>query len=136
MVNQASTREKIQGGNTQCKHSERKSLCGLCGSGNIIPQESGCLLYSGDIMCSAGVVFVAEEWIGKNFEVQSLRQNHLSELIVGHHVNTILCVNAPQTGLVMRLRTYSLISLVLCMVGWGTAGQNQMLRVIEPYSVS
>ena len=29
--------------------------------------------------CTAGLgVFVAEEWIGKIFEVQSLRQNHLA----------------------------------------------------------
>ena len=37
--------EEIQGGNTQCEHPERKSLRG---SGNTIPQESGCLLHSGD----------------------------------------------------------------------------------------
>ena len=37
--------EEIQGGNTQCEHSERKSLRV---SGNIIPHESGCLLHSGD----------------------------------------------------------------------------------------
>ena len=37
--------EEIQGGNTQCKHPERKSLRG---SGNTIPQESGCLLHSRD----------------------------------------------------------------------------------------
>ena len=35
--------EEIQGGNTQCEHPERKSLRG---SGNTIPQESGCLLHS------------------------------------------------------------------------------------------
>ena len=37
--------EEIQGGNTQCEHPERKSLGR---SGNIIPQESGRLLHSGD----------------------------------------------------------------------------------------
>ena len=37
--------EEIQGGNTQCEHPERKSLRG---SGNTIPQESGCLLHSRD----------------------------------------------------------------------------------------
>ena len=37
--------EETQGGNTQCEHPERKSLRG---SGNTIPQESGCLLHSGD----------------------------------------------------------------------------------------
>ena len=42
-IQQAS--EEIQGGNTQYEHPERKSLQG---SGNIIPQESGCLLHSGD----------------------------------------------------------------------------------------
>ena len=31
--------------NTQCEHPEKKSLRG---SGNTIPQESGCLLHSGD----------------------------------------------------------------------------------------
>ena len=81
--------------------TERKSLRG---SGNTILQESGRLLHSGDQIpwwqcqtikgkdiryklywsgndkCTAGVgVFVAEEWIKKVFEVQSLRQNHLSE---------------------------------------------------------
>ena len=37
--------EEIQGRNTQCEHPERKSLRG---SGNTIPQESGCLLHLGD----------------------------------------------------------------------------------------
>ena len=74
--------------NTQCEHPERKSLRG---SGNTIPQESGCLLHSGDQIPwwqlphkgkdtryklywsgndkgTAGVgVFVAEEWIEKVF---------------------------------------------------------------------
>ena len=41
--------EEIRSGNTQCEHSEKKSLQG---SGNTIPQGSGCLLYSGDqILC-------------------------------------------------------------------------------------
>ena len=37
--------EEIQDGNTHCEHPERKNLPG---SGNTIPQESGCLLHSGD----------------------------------------------------------------------------------------
>ena len=56
-------------------------------------------------------VFVAEEWIGKVFEVQRVSNRIiLVKLIVGQYVNTILFVNAPQSGLVMRLRTYSLIA--------------------------
>ena len=59
-------------------------------------------------------VYVAEDWIGKVFEVQRVSNRIiLVKLIVGQHVNTILCVNAPQSGLVMRLRTYYLISWVL-----------------------
>ena len=57
---------------------------------------------------------MAEEWIGKVFEVQRVSNRiMLVKLIVGQHVNIVLCVNAPQSGLVMRLRTYSLISWVL-----------------------
>ena len=57
---------------------------------------------------------MAEEWIGKIFEVQRVSDRIiLVKLIVGQHVDTILCVNAPQSGLVKRLRAYSLISLVL-----------------------
>ena len=38
------------------------------------------LYWSGNDKGTAGVgVFVAKEWIGKVFEVQSLRQNHFSE---------------------------------------------------------
>ena len=46
---------------------------------------------------TAGVgVFVAEEWIGKVFEVQRVSNRIiLVKLIFGQHVNTILCVNAP-----------------------------------------
>ena len=59
-------------------------------------------------------VFVAEEWIGKVFEAQRISNRIiLVKLIVGQHVDTIVCVNAPQSGLVMRLRTYSLICWVL-----------------------
>ena len=59
-------------------------------------------------------VFVAEEWIRKIFEVQRVSDRIiLVKLIVGQHVDTILCVNAPQSGLVIRLRAYSLISWVL-----------------------
>ena len=57
---------------------------------------------------------MVEERIGKNFEVQRVSDRIiLVKLIVGQHVDTILCVNAPQNGLVIRLRTYSLISWML-----------------------
>ena len=57
---------------------------------------------------------MAEEWIGKIFEVQIVSNRIiLVKLIVGQHVDTILCVNGQQSGLVMRLRAYSLISWVL-----------------------
>ena len=71
--------------------------------------------WSGNDKGTAGLgVFVAEEWIGKIFEVQRVSDRIiLVKLIIGQHVDTILCVNAPQSGLVMRLRTYSLISRVL-----------------------
>ena len=95
--------EEIQGGNTQCEHPERKSLRG---SGNTVPQESGCLLHSGDQIPwwqlshkdtryklywsgndkgTAGVgVFVAEEWIEKVFEVQRVSDRIiLVKLIIG-----------------------------------------------------
>ena len=56
-------------------------------------------------------VYVAKDWIGKVFEVQRVSNRIIFvKLIIGQHVNTILCVNAPQSGLVMRLRTYYLIS--------------------------
>ena len=113
--------EEIQGGNTQCEHPERKSLRG---SGNTIPQESGCLLHSGDQIpwsgnCrtikgkdtkyklywsendkgTAGVgVFVAEEWIEKVFEVQRVSDRIiLVKLIVSQRVVTFLSVYAPQS---------------------------------------
>ena len=56
---------------------------------------------------TAGVgVFVAKEWIGKVSEMQRVSNRIiLVKLIVGQHVNSILGVNAPQSGLVMRLRT-------------------------------
>ena len=68
-----------------------------------------------EITGTAGLgVYVAKDWIGKVFEVQRVSNRIiLVKLIVGQHVNTILCVNAPQSGLVMRLRTYYLISWVL-----------------------
>ena len=57
---------------------------------------------------------MANEWIWKVSEVQRVSNRIiLVKLIVGQHVDTILCVNAPQSGLVMRLRTCSLISWVL-----------------------
>ena len=64
---------------------------------------------------TAGVgEFVAKEWIEKVFEVQRvLHRIILVKLIVGQPVVTVLCVYAPQSGLVMRLRTCSLMSLVL-----------------------
>ena len=73
------------------------------------------LYWSGNDKGTAGVgVFVAKEWIEKVFEVQSISDRIiLVKLIVGQHVVTILCVNAPKSGLVMRLRTCSLISWVL-----------------------
>ena len=73
------------------------------------------LYWSGNDKGTAGVgVCVAEEWIEKVFEVQRVSDRlTLVKLIVGQHVVTILCVNAPQSGLVMRLRTCSLISWVL-----------------------
>ena len=71
--------------------------------------------WSGNDKDTVGVgVFLAEEWIRKIFEVQRVSDRIiLVKLIVGQHVDTILCVNAPQNGLGMRLRAYSLISWVL-----------------------
>ena len=73
------------------------------------------LFWSGNDKGSAGVgVFVAKEWIGKVFEVQIVYDRIiLVKFIVGQHLDTILFVNAPQSGLMMRLSTYSLISWVL-----------------------
>ena len=63
-------------------------------------------------------VFVVKEWIGKVSEAQRVPDRIiLVKLIVGQHVDTILCVNAPQSGLVMRLKTCSLISWVLWLPG-------------------
>ena len=57
---------------------------------------------------------MAREWIEKVFEVQRVSDRILLvELIVGQRVVNILFVYAPQGGLVMRLRTCSLISWVL-----------------------
>ena len=57
---------------------------------------------------------MAEEWIEKVFEVQRVSDRIiLAKLIVGQRVITFLSVYAPQSGLVMRLRTYSLISWML-----------------------
>ena len=57
---------------------------------------------------------MANEWIWKVSEVQRVSNRIiLVKLIVGQHVDTILCENAPQSGLMMRLRTCSLISWVL-----------------------
>ena len=91
----------------------------LCGGGNrcIIKGKDTRykLCWCGNDKGSAGVgVFVAKEWIGKDFEVQRDSDRIiLVKRLVGQHVDTILCVNAPQSGLVMRFRTYSLISWVL-----------------------
>ena len=73
------------------------------------------LYWSGNDKGTAGVgVCVAEEWIEKVFEVQRVSDRiTLVKLIVVQHVVTILCVCAPQSGLMMRLRTCSLISWVL-----------------------
>ena len=78
--------EKIQGGNTQCEHPEKKSLRD---NGNTIPQESGSAAFRRLDTVAATVaqsrartpgtsstgqemtmVCVAEEWIEKVFEVQ------------------------------------------------------------------
>ena len=65
------------------------------------------------VIASVGV-FVAREWIEKVFEMQRVSDRILLvELLVGQHVVNILFVYAPQGGLVMRLRTCSLISWVL-----------------------
>ena len=70
------------------------------------------LYWSGNDKGSAGVgAFVAEEWIEIVFEVQRVSDKIiLVKLIVGQHVVIILCVNVPQSGLVIRLRTCSLIA--------------------------
>ena len=71
VANQASTWGNS--GNTQCKHSERKSLRG---NGNTIPQESGCLLHSGDQI----PVWLLPHNQGQGHQVQALpvkkRQRH------------------------------------------------------------
>ena len=110
--------EEIQGGNTQCKHSERKSLWGC---GNTIPQESGYLLYWGDIVSWGQQMhyqgqghqvqgLLVRKWqrhcwfrsicgrrVDKVFEVQRVSDRIiLVKLIVGQHLDTILCVSAPQ----------------------------------------
>ena len=108
--------EEIQGGNTQCEHSERKSLRG---SGNTILQESGYLLHSGDKIpwwqlphikgkdtryklywtgndkgTAIVGVFVAEGWIEKVFEVQRDSDRIiLVMLVVSQHVVTFLSVS-------------------------------------------
>ena len=59
-------------------------------------------------------VFVAKDWIEKVFEVLRVSDRIiLVKLIVSQRVDTLLSVYAPQSGLVMRLRTCSLISWVL-----------------------
>ena len=62
------------------------------------------LPWSGNDKGSAGVgVFVVEEWLGKVFEVQRVSDRIiLVKLIVGQHVDTILFVNAQQSGLVIN----------------------------------
>ena len=95
------------------------------GSGNTIPQKSGCLLHSGDQIpwwqllhnqgqghlsryklywsgndkSTAGVgVFVADEWTEKVFEVQRVSDRIiLVKLIVDQCVVTFLSVYAPQS---------------------------------------
>ena len=93
--------ETLYGGGNRCTIKGTAIRYKLCWSGN----DKG----------SAGLrVFVAEEWIKKDFEVQRVSDRiFLVKLIAGQHVDTILCVTAPQSGVVMCLRTYSLISWVL-----------------------
>ena len=92
------------------------------GSGNTIPQESGCqktryhggncrtikgkdtrykLYWSGNDKGTAGVgVCVAKEWIEKVFEVQRVSDRIiLVKLVVSQRVVTFLSVYAPQSGL-------------------------------------
>ena len=114
--------KEIQGGNTQCEHPERKSLRG---SGNTIPQESGCLCiqetryhggnhrtikgkdtryklyWSGNDKGTAGVgVFVAEEWIEKVFEVERVSDRIiLVKVVVGQRVVTFLSVYAGEMSM-------------------------------------
>ena len=92
--------ETLYGGGNRCTIKGKDTRYKLCWSGN----AKG----------SAGLgVFVAQEWIRKVFEGQRVSDIIiLVKLTAGQHVD-ILCVNAPQRGLVMRLRTYSLISWVL-----------------------
>ena len=57
------------------------------------------LYWSGNDKGTAGVgVFVAEEWIEKVFEVQSLRQNHFSETHSRPACGYLLSVYAPQSS--------------------------------------
>ena len=84
--------EKIQGGNTQCEHPERKSLRG---GGNTILQENGCLLHSRDQI----LWWQLPHNHGQGHQVQSLLVYWLVKLIVGQRVATFLSVYAPQCGL-------------------------------------
>ena len=119
------------------------------------------LYWSGNDKGTAGIgVFVAEVWIEKVFEVQRVSDRIiLVKLIVGQCVVTFLSVYAPQSGLSDEVKdlffdqlravtaripaseflipcgTAMLAVQALdtgkCMVGWGMAGRNQMLRVRE-----
>ena len=72
------------------------------------------LYWSGSDKGTAGVgVFVAEEWIEKVFDVQSLRQNHLSEAYSRPACGYLSVSVCPTEWSVMRLRTCSLTSCVL-----------------------
>ena len=117
------------------------------------------LYWSGNDKGTAGVgVFVAEEWIEKVFEVQRVSDRIiLVKLIVGQRVVTFLSVYAPQNGLSDEVKDLFFDQLRAvtaripaseflipcgdwnghvghagkCMVGWGMAGRNQMLKVRE-----
>ena len=113
--------EEIQGGNTQCEHPERKSLRG---SGNTIPQESGCLLHSGDqipwwqLSHNQGQWYQVQALLVRKWQrhcwcrsvcgrrvdresfwgSESLRQNHFSETHSRPVCGYLLSVYAPQSS--------------------------------------
>ena len=108
------------------------------------------LYWSGNDKGTAGVgQFVAEEWIVKVFVIQRVSDRIiLVKLIVGQRVVTFLSVYAPQGGCAVTARIPASEFLIpcgdwnghqamqaldtgKCMVGWGMAGRNQMLRVRE-----
>ena len=96
-----------------------------------------------------------QAWIEKGFEVQRVSDRIiLVKLIVGQSVVTFLSVYAPQIGLNDEVKDLffdqlrAVIARILaseflipcgdcnghvgkCMVGWGMAGRNQILRLRE-----